>query len=356
MRLSHDLSTGGSAFPVWRTRIAIAGVAVFAVSAVAGAVAADKPLRLNHLPAGLSPVPIPKDNPMTEEKIALGKQLYFDKRLSKDNTVSCATCHDPEKGYSNGEQFGIGVDGQKGGRNTPTVINSAYYRLQFWDGRAGTLEDQALGPIQNPIEMGEKLENVEKKLQAIPGYREQFRKVFNSDVKSKHIAAAIAAYERTVLSGDAPFDRYEAGDKSALSESAIRGKNLFFGRANCGACHTKPNFTDSGFHNVGVGMHLENPDIGREEVTKQEGDRGAFKTPTLREIARTAPYMHDGSMATLEEVVEYYDRGGTPNEWLDEEIFPLNLSAQDKADLVTFLKEGLSSESYPLDKAPELPK
>lgn len=308
------------------------------------------------VPKGLPPLVHPEDNPPTAEKIALGKMLYFDPRLSKDNTISCASCHDSTKGYSNGDQFATGVGGAKGGRSAPSVVNSAYYNSQFWDGRARTLEEQALGPIQNPIEMSMTLEDVVSKLNGIEGYRQQFQKVFGTDVTADGIAKAIAVYERTVLSGDAPYDRFQAGDKSALSEAAQRGMKLFFGKAHCSACHTGPNFTDNSFHNIGIGMDRDNPDLGRFEISKLGGDKGAFKTPTLREIGRTAPYMHDGTLKTLEEVVQHYSKGGIANTWLDEEIFPRNLTQQEIADVVTFLKEGLSSDTYPEHAAPELPK
>lgn len=307
-------------------------------------------------PAGLAAVPYPKDNASTPEKISLGKQLYFDKRLSRDNTISCASCHDPQKGFSNGEQFATGVGGAKGGRNSPTVLNTAYNQYQFWDGREGSLESQALGPIQNPIEMNMTLPEVVEKLNAIEGYKKQFQAVFSTDVTAEGIGKAIADYERTVLSGDAPYDRFKAGDKAALSESAQRGMKLFFGKAVCSSCHAGPNFTDNGFHNLGIGMQAEKPDIGREAVSKLAGDRGSFKTPTLREIAKTGPYMHDGSIKTLEEVVEHYVKGGVANDFLDEDVFPLKLSDEEKADLLTFLKEGLSSANYPAHEPPELPK
>lgn len=313
--------------------------------------AADVPA----IPLGLKPLRIPEDNPLTPEKIELGKQLFFDPRLSCDDTTSCATCHDPKKGWSNSLNFATGVRNQVGGRSAPTVINAAYSELQFWDGRAHRLEGQALGPIQNPIEMDHKLEECVKKLNAVPGYKEQFRKVFNSEVTPENIAKAIAAFERTVLSGNAPYDRFKAGDKSALSEAAQRGLKVFVGKGHCSACHAGPNFSDDAFHNVGVSINAVKPDLGRYEVTKVVGDKGSFKTPTLREIARTAPYMHDGTMATLEEVVEHYDKGGTANAQLDEEIFPLKLTAQEKADLVTFMKEGLSSPDYPNIAPPKLP-
>jgi cytochrome c peroxidase len=318
--------------------------AVLVVSESHGLLAAE--------PAGLPPVLHPNDNPSTPEKIALGKQLFFDGRLSADNKVSCATCHDPAKGFSNGDQFATGVEGQKGGRNSPTILNSAYGKLQFWDGRAKSLEDQAMGPVQNPIEMKMTLDDVVKRLNAIEGYQKQFQQVFGTDVTSDGMAKAIAAYERTVLSGDAPYDKFKAGDKAALSEAAQRGLKLFNGKANCSACHAGPNFTDNAFHNIGV----DDGDVGREAISKSLGDRGAFKTPTLREIARTAPYKHDGSLKTLEEVVAHYNKGGSPHPQLDEEIFPLKLTDAEAADLVTFLKEGLASPRYPAHTAPELPK
>lgn len=308
------------------------------------------------VPAGLPPVVHPKDNPSTPEKIALGKQLYWDKRLSKDSTISCASCHDPKKGWSNGDQFATGVGLKKGGRNSPTVLNSAYNRFQFWDGREPSLEAQAVGPIQNPIEMSMTEEVVVERLNKIAGYKAQFQEVFGTDVTLKNIGKAIAAYERTVLAGDSPYDRYKAGDEKALSEAALRGRRVFFNKALCSACHSGPNFTDNGFHNVGVGMDKKDYDVGRFAVQKLGGNRGAFKTPTLRDIARSAPYMHDGSMKTLEEVVEHYNKGGIDNPYLSEDIFPLKLTDQEKKDLVTFLKEGLTSGDYPMHEAPELPE
>ncbi|MCH8048179.1 MAG: c-type cytochrome [Planctomycetes bacterium] len=308
------------------------------------------------VPLGLPPLSVPKDNPQTPAKIALGKQLYFDKRLSRDNTVACASCHDPAKGWSNGERFATGVRGQVGGRSAPTIINAAYWPLQFWDGRAKHLEGQALGPIANSIEMDLTIKEAVERLNKIEGYKKQFQAVFGSDATGETLAKAIASFERTVLSGDAPYDRFKAGDKSALSEAAQRGMTVFFKKANCTACHGGGNFSDGAFHNAGIGMDAKEPDVGRFAVTKLLGDRGSFRTPTLREIGRTAPYMHDGSLKTLEDVVEHYVKGGIKNPQLDEEIFSLRLDAKQQADLVTFLKEGLSSKSYPMIKAPELPK
>lgn len=308
------------------------------------------------IPKGLAKLSIPDDNPLTTAKVELGKQLYFDPRLSGDNSVSCASCHDPAKGWSNGDRFATGIRGQKGGRSAPTIINSAYQNFQFWDGRAHLLEGQALGPIQNPIEMDMKLDALCEKLNKIPGYKKQFQAVYGTDVTQEGIAKAIASFERTVLSGDAPYDRFKAGDKAALSAAAQRGMDVFFNKARCSACHQGSNFTDGAFHNIGVGMADATPDPGREAQTKLLGDRGSFKTPTLREIGRTGPYMHDGRLKTLEETVDYYDKGGEANDQLDEEIAPLKLTKEQKADLVTFLKEGLSSESYPMTKPPKLPE
>lgn len=334
-------------------RLTLRAAAFTVVFSLVGAVASAQ----DEIPNGLGKIRYPKDNPQTAAKVSLGKQLYFDKRLSRDNDISCASCHDPAKGWSNGEQFATGFQGKKGGRNSPTVINVAFGRLQFWDGRAKDLEDQALGPIQNPIEMNLTLEEAVARLNAIDGYKKQFQDVFGTDATSEGIAKAIAAFERTVLSGDAPYDKFKAGDEKALSASAQRGMKLFFGKAVCSACHAGKNFTDNGFHNVGVGMgkNPEEADGGRFAVSKLGGDRGSFKTPTLREISRSGPYMHDGSMKTLDEVIEHYNKGGIQNPWLDEEIFALELSDTEKKDLKTFLVEGLSSDSYPNIQAPKLP-
>ncbi len=307
-------------------------------------------------PLGLPPVVHPEGNPPTQEKIALGKQLYFDNRLSRDMTISCATCHDPEKGYSNGDPVSSGFGGAKGGRNAPTVLNTAYQTFQFWDGRAGSLEEQALGPIQNPIEMNMTLDLALERLKKVKGYQDQFQAVFGTDVNEEGIAKAIAAYERTVLAGDSNYDRYKAGDSSALSAKEKQGMDLFFGKANCFACHSGPNFTDNAFHNIGVGMDKAKPDQGRAEISKLEGDTGAFKTPTCRDAVLSGPYMHDGSLTTLKEVVEHYNKGGIANDYLDEEIYPLNLTPEEIDALVIFLETGLRSHQYPDHKPPKLPE
>lgn len=309
-----------------------------------------------QVPLGLKELTWPEENEPTEEKIALGRQLFFDKRLSVDNSISCASCHDPKKGWSNGEATAEGIGGQRGNRSAPSIINSAYHRFQFWDGRAGSLEEQALGPIANPIEMNLPVDQAVKKIAAIEGYSKQFQSVFGDAVTAENMAQAIAAFERTILSGNAPYDQYQAGDTRALSEQAEAGRKLFFGKAHCSACHSGPNFTDNGFHHLGVNFLVDAPDAGRESISHLGGDLGAFKTPSLREISRTAPYMHDGSLATLEDVVEYYNQGATSSDYLDEEIFELHLNDEQKAALVAFLREGLSSQNYPDVEVPQLPE
>jgi len=292
-------------------------------------------------PLGLDPsvLQVPEDNPITPEKIELGKALYFDKRLSKDNTVSCASCHNPQKGYTDQQQFSDGIQRQKGGRNSPTVLNSAFSYFQFWDGRAATLEEQAVGPMANPVEMGHTLEGVTESVKKVAGYKPLFKAAFGDDeINIDRIAKAIATFERSVLSGNSAWDRFVyEDDPTALSESAQRGLKLFEGEALCTRCHVGFTLSDSLFHNLGVGMNKEKPDLGRYEITKDEKDKGAFKTPTLRDLQRTAPYMHDGSIETLEEVIELYNRGGEKNPWLDTKMQPLNLTAEQKADLLAFM-------------------
>jgi cytochrome c peroxidase len=286
------------------------------------------------------PIMFPKSNPYTPEKAELGWLLYYDKRLSADGSVSCASCHDPKFGFTDGAPVSTGIRSQKGGRSAPTVINRAYSVEQFWDGRAATLEDQAKGPIANPIEMGHTHDAMAKTLNGLAGYRERFKKVFGTeDFTIDHVAKAIATFERLVVSGNSPFDQFKAGNKDALSASAQRGMEIFFSnKARCDSCHEGINFTNGAFANVGIGMDKKEPDWGRFDYTKREADRGAFKTPTLRDIANTGPYMHDGSLKTLEEVVEHYNKGGIKNKWLHQDVRPLELNDQQKKDLVEFLK------------------
>lgn len=317
--------------------------------------APDKPPKP---PLGLPAVQWPEDNPYSAEKVELGRLLYFDKRLSSDGTVSCASCHAPEKAFTDGAAVSTGIGGQKGGRSAPTVINRAYSTLQFWDGRSPSLEDQAKGPIANPIEMTSDKDGATahaaciKRLRAVPGYVKSFEKVFGTkDFDIDHVAKAIATFERTVYSGNAPFDRSSAGDKKAMTAAQVRGMAIFFNKTACDSCHLGFNFTDGSFVNIGIGMDKPQPDLGRYIVSKKEEDKGAFKTPTLRDIEHTGPYMHDGSLKTLEEVVEHYNKGGIKNPHLDQRMKPLNLSADEKRDLVAFLK-ALSGEGWQHIKAP----
>ncbi len=298
-------------------------------------------------------MPVPADNLPTDAKIKLGQQLYFDGRLSADGKISCATCHDPKMGWAGHDATDTGIEGKVGGRNSGTVVNSGYMKFQFWDGRAGSLEEQALGPIQNPVEMGETLDNVVRKLNAVSGYQRQFQEVFGTKVTSDGIAKAIAAFERTIISGPSPYDRYLAGDKKAMSAAAVRGQEIFNGKGNCVACHKDPVYSDQGFHNLGVGMKAAKPDIGREAITKNPADRGRFKTPGLRNVARTYPYMHDGKTPTLEAVVEFLNAGGVPNPNLDPIIKPLGLGAREQKDLVAFLNALTGPE--PIVQPPKLP-
>jgi cytochrome c peroxidase len=313
------------------------------------------PLGLDLQSASFS---VPKNNPLTEEKIKLGKRLYFEKALSLDNTLSCASCHVPEKGFADPTQFSSGVGGKKGGRQAPTVINRVFSRSQFWDGRAASLEEQALGPMMNPVEMAHpNINSVIGRLEKDPGYVTAFKQAFPDEggaINDVTISRAIASFERTVMSGNSPYDRYtQGGDKSAMNESAQRGYQLFLGKANCASCHVGFNFTDESYHNLGTGTVAKKPDMGRYAVTKLDGHQGAFKTPTLREIANTAPYMSDGSLKTLEEVVEFYDKGCRNNKWLSPKVKPLGLTEQEKKDLVEFMK-ALSGEVVWYDKANDL--
>jgi cytochrome c peroxidase len=313
---------------------ATAGLAA-AETLTAGGVTLELPLGLQA-----SSAYVPDDNPPTPERVALGRLLYFDGRLSKDGSVSCATCHEPEHGFAQDRPTAAGVGGQLGTRNAPTVLNRLFSAEQFWDGRAADLEEQSKGPLINPVEMSMPSHDVVvAAVRGVHGYAPLFEAAFgSSEVTIDRIAKAIASYERTVLTGDSPYDKYEAGDKSALDAAAVRGMALFNGKADCVTCHAGFNFTDEGYHNLGVGMDAAKPDLGRYEITKADVDRGAFKTPTLRNVTETGPYMHDGSEKTLAAVVAFYDRGGRRNKWLSKEIKPLGLSQQDRADLVAFLE------------------
>jgi len=328
------------------------------------------------IPEGVLPPEIPADNPLTAEKVALGRRLFFDKRLSRDDTVSCATCHDPRHAFVDprGTPTSAGVGGARGVRNAPTVLDAAFLAAQFWDGRAETLEAQAAQPILNPVEMAmPDAASLAQKLRALPGYPDLFRRAFGDrGIRLQTVAQAIASFERTLISLDAPIDRFLKGDRDALSPAAQRVWKLFNGKARCNSCHgyvaALPVFTDDAYHNIGVaakdvrfrelarqvehspeslarlshepGIHQ----LGRFLVSRKTRDLGAFKTPQLRNVARTAPYMHDGSEATLADVIEFYDRGGNPNPWLDGGIRPLGLLPREKADLVALLESFTSAD------------
>ncbi len=284
-------------------------------------------------------VPMPQTNVNFVQKVNLGKQLYFDGRLSKNNAISCAFCHNPGTGFADARQFSLGAFGTAGGRQAPTVYNTSFNPFQFWDGRATSLEEQAIGPIHNPIEMAETHETVVPKIAKIPGYQKQFRAVFGAGVSLQGIADAIAAFERTIVSANSAFDKYTMGESKAMDDAAIRGMQLFKGKARCVLCHNGPNFTDNQFHNLGVPQEgLLKEDLGRYNVSRRERDKGAFKTPTLRSVTETAPYMHDGVFKTLEDVIEFKNKGGEPNPNLSPLMKPLSLTPEEKADLLAFLK------------------
>jgi cytochrome c peroxidase len=293
---------------------------------------------------------IPEDNPLTAQKIALGKQLFWDKRWSRNGTVACVSCHDPDHGWADPRQFSSRFDGKPTPRHSPTLINRLFSDRQQWAGTRDSLEDQAFKASDQSPEL------LVKNLGTIPAYAEQFRQVFGTDVSAEGVAKAIAAYERTILSGNSAYDRFNAGDTGALSSAAQQGLVLFEGKARCVRCHAGFNFTDESFHNIGVGMNREDPDLGRHTVTKHEADKGAFKTPTLRDVSVRGPYMHDGSIESLEDVVAFYNRGGYQNPWLSKEIQPLDLTAGEQVDLVAFLKALTGEVAAEVRSPPTIPQ
>jgi cytochrome c peroxidase len=296
-------------------------------------------------------------NPPEPEKVRLGRWLFFDTRLSADGTVSCATCHVPERAFSNGTRFARGVGGHAGVRKTPSLVNAAhtFTRNRFgWDGQATSLEEQSLLPVVNPTEMGSTVSRMATTLSRIAGYAPYFERAFgDGTVTPQRVASALADYQRTRMSGNSAWDRWQRGDLDALPSSARRGWELFTGDAQCSRCHFGPNFTDRAFHNLGVGWDQKSrryTDGGRGAITGRAHDRGAFKTPTLRDVARHPPYMHDGSLPTLRDVIRFYERGGVQNPHLDTQIRPLRLSSTDIDALVDFLG-ALNGEGF-MDRAP----
>jgi cytochrome c peroxidase len=280
-------------------------------------------------------VPAPRSNPITPEKVALGQMLFFDPRLSGSGAISCATCHNPALAWGDGLPKGIGHMGSKLGRRSPTILDVAFGEPYFWDGRAATLEEQAKGPLGSAAEMNMQTGLALARIEAMPGYQRAFAAAYpGKPISLDTIAAAIATYERTVVSGEAPFDRWVKGEETAVSEPAKRGFVLFNGKANCAVCHVGWRMTDDGFHDIG----LPDADRGRAEVAPGIVQlEHAFKTPSLRNIAQRSPYMHDGSVATLAAVIDHYDSGFVRRPSLDTQMVPLGLTAAEKADLLAFL-------------------
>lgn len=290
-------------------------------------------------PAGLDLyLPIPRDNPLRAEVVDLGRTLFFDPILSRDSSLACASCHQPAHGFTSPRRVSLGVLRREGTRNVPAIINRGYGRAFFWDGRISVLEQQVLQPILAENEMDVTLDEVTHRLERHPGYSRRFRAVFQHAVNADDLARALSSYVRSIQAGDSRFDRLVAGDTMALTPLEREGLRLFQGKARCDLCHVGTNLTDESFHNTGVAWRNDTlRDVGRYAVTGNDVDRGAFKTPTLREVDRTAPYMHDGSLPTLEDVVAFYSRGGNANPYQDDRIKRLDLTSREQQALVAFL-------------------
>lgn len=296
---------------------------------------------LESIPDGLDPRSVPGDNRLTEKVVALGRKIFFDPILSEDNTVSCASCHQPEIGFASHNKLAIGIRGQVGTRNSPTLLNRAYGKSFFWDGRAKTLEEQALQPIANEIELGSSVDAALERIRARDDYRRLFQEAFGGaeSITASNLAKALASFQRTLLMGNSPVDQFQSANYDALNDSERQGLWIYESRGGCWQCHSGGNYTDELFHNTGVSYGSKNRDRGLGEITGKSEDDFKFKTPTLRGVALTAPYFHDGSAKTLEEVVEFYSKGGAPEDpQLDSRMKKLNLSESDKKNLVAFLK------------------
>lgn len=301
---------------------------------------------------------------LTPEKVRLGRWLFYDARLSRDGTISCATCHRPAQAFSEPTPRSTGIGGQTGARKSPPIVNAGFpiFERYFWDGRAGSLVEQAKGPIANPVEMGNTLDGAARAVAAVPGYRRAFRETYGDErLDIDRIADALAAYETTRLSGNSAYDRFDAGDETALSPEALQGRDIFFGRGRCNACHLGPNFSDARFHNVGIGYsprpgppERSFTDPGRYGVTRRLADLGAFKTPTLREASRRAPYMHDGSLPDLAGSIARYVKPAE-NPWLDPVLREARLTPRDVPLLVAFLRalNGTGYEDVPPSSFPQ---
>lgn len=308
----------------------------------------DRPFNL-LLPPGFPAMPTPADNPLTEARVALGKELFFDKRLSRDGTVACASCHFPDRAFSDTLARSIGVDGQTGLRNAPPLTNLAWHAGFFRDGGAPTLEQQAVAPVHDPVEMDYSITRAAADLRHLEPYRSLSERAFGRPMEAWELTRALAAYERTLVSGWSRYDRYLAGDAAALSDAARRGLTLFSSDAlNCTACHGGFDLSDHSYRNVG--QYFAYADPGRERITLVPSDNGKFKTPTLRNIARTAPYMHDGSMSSLGEVIDFFATGGLPHVNRDPAMRTFALSDEEKADLIAFL--AALNDERPIDQVP----
>lgn len=324
------------------------GTAMILAGSAVALHASDAP-ELIALPAT---APVLDDNPVTPDKVELGKQLFFDSRLSGDNRMSCATCHLPEKAYGDGRTRSQGWDGKPLTRNTPTVMNAGFFSTLFWDGRAASLEEQALFPIQSTAEMNQDLDELVAELAAVPGYVRQFERVFGRSVNVQDIAKALATFQRTLVARNSPFDRYLAGDEDALSDLAREGLELFRGDAGCIRCHHGPLLSDGKYYRLGVGRG----DEGRGAVTNKRDDLFKFRTPSLRDVAETGPYMHDGSLTTLFDVVQFYYRevpARGPN-GLELDVEPLVGNSFSEIDAVVAFLKSLSGEQ-PRITPPEVP-
>lgn len=340
----------GCSVPSWRASHYVIPIGGFpAKAAEARASTAGNP---PSAPADFPPIPWPADNPYSPARAELGRILFFDGRLSANDAVSCAFCHDPAHVFAGGGAFSVGVNGKREARRTPTLINRAWGRSQFWDGRAASLEEQIIGPITSPDEMGMTTEAVAKKVGVIKGYAPLFMAAFgDSAVTFDRIAKAIATFERTILSGNSAYDRYLAGEKSALTKQQKDGLDFFEKKGECAECHSGPNFSNEKFANLGVGMDRANPDPGREDATHKRSDTGRFKVPTLRDLASRAPYMHDGSVKTLAEVLDIYAKGGLPNPHLDTRLAPFYVDEEIRRDLLAFL-DSLNGQGWQNIKPP----
>jgi cytochrome c peroxidase len=334
-----------------RERIAFLGIALLLVRSIFAAPGISESAPAP--PLGLPPVVWPADNPYSAARVELGRFLFFDPRLSSSGTVSCATCHPPAHAFAGGDPPPHGVTGTPLRRRAPTLINRAYGKSQFYDGRAATLEAQIRGPVTAPDEMGNTPQGASDAIAKVAGYGPLFERAFGDPaIDFDRITKAIASFERTILSGNSPYDRFLNGDKQALSPSAKRGQQIFERSGECSECHNGFNFTNEKFTGLGIGPDQQPPDLGLAKISGKRRDEGKFKVPTLREVEHTGPYMHDGRDKTLDDVLEFYRKGGQPGPHLDSRIAPFFLDAPAKADLLEFLKS-LSGEGWQQIRAPD---